>query len=235
MNLTCLIVEDLPVAAEYLKRCCEKTGQLEVKAQCGTVNDAIHFLGEHAVDLIFLDVEIPGGLGFQVLDNLSYSPQVILTTSKIEYAYNGFEYNVTDFLKKPFTFQRFQEAMRKVNLVSTSRQPAPAPAGGNGEDHIFIKSDGKLVRLKNEDILYIESMGDYVKFVSAERKYVALNTIKNLETKVNAQHFLKVHRSYIVNIDKVDNIRENTLYIRGAEIPVSKACKAEVIKRFRIV
>ena len=233
MNFTCLIVEDLPVAAEYLKRCCEKTGQLDVTAQCGTVDEAIDFLREHVVDLIFLDVEIPGGLGFQVLDNLSYSPQVILTTSKIEYAYNGFEYNVTDFLKKPFTFQRFQEAMRKINLSASARQPAPK--ADNGEDHIFIKSDGKLVRLKNDDILYIESMGDYVKFVSAEKKYVALNTIKNLETKVNAQHFLKVHRSYIVNIDKVDNIRENTLFIKGAEIPVSKACKAEVIKRFKIV
>lgn len=233
MNLSCLIVEDLPVAAEYLKRCCEKTGQLEVKAQCGTVDEAINFLREHAVDLIFLDVEIPGGLGFQVLDHLSYSPQVILTTSKIEYAYNGFEYSVTDFLKKPFTFQRFQEAMRKVDLAASSKKPAQLPK--EGEDHIFIKSDGRLVRLRNDDILYIESMGDYVKFVSLEKKYVALNTIKNLETKVNARHFLKVHRSYIVNIDKVDNIRENTLFIKGAEIPVSKACKAEVIKRFKIV
>ena len=233
MNLSCLIVEDLPVAAEYLKRCCEKTGQLEVKAQCGTVDEAISFLRDHAVDLIFLDVEIPGGLGFQVLDHLSYSPQVILTTSKIEYAYNGFEYSVTDFLKKPFTFQRFQEAMRKVDLVASSKIPAQQQQ--QGEDHIFIKSDGKLVRLRNDDILYIESMGDYVKFVSPEKKYVALNTIKNLETKVNARHFLKVHRSYIVNIDKVDNLRENTLFIKGVEIPVSKACKAEVIRRFRIV
>lgn len=232
MNLSCLIVEDLPVAAEYLKRCCEKTGQLEVKAQCGTVDEAISFLREHAVDLIFLDVEIPGGLGFQVLDHLSYSPQVILTTSKIEYAYNGFEYSVTDFLRKPFTFQRFQEAMRKVDIASSKK---PAQQSPEGEDHIFIKSDGKLVRLRNDDILYIESMGDYVKFVSSEKKYVALNTIKNLETKVNARHFLKVHRSYIVNIDKVDNLRENTLSIKGVEIPVSKACKAEVVKRFKIV
>ncbi|HEX2629085.1 MAG TPA: LytTR family DNA-binding domain-containing protein, partial [Chitinophagaceae bacterium] len=220
-------------AAEYLRRCCEKTGQLDVKAQCGTVDEAINFLRDHAVDLIFLDVEIPGGLGFQVLDHLSYSPQVILTTSKIEYAYNGFEYSVTDFLKKHFTFKRFQEAMRKVDLAASSKKSAPQPQ--EGEDHIFIKSDGKLVRLRNDDILYIESMGDYVKFVSSEKKYVALNTIKNLETKVNARHFLKVHRSYIVNIDKVENLRENTLFIKGVEIPVSKACKAEVIRRFRIV
>jgi DNA-binding LytR/AlgR family response regulator len=231
MNLSCVIIEDLPVAAEYLKRCCEKTGTLDVKAHCTNVHDALQFLNNNTVDLVFLDVEIPGGHGFEILDNLSYSPKVILTTSKIEYAYNGFEYNVTDFLKKPFTYQRFLDAVKKVN----GQAPAGKQKEGSSEDHIFIKSDGKLVRLKNDDILYIESMGDYVKFVSAEKKYVALNTIKNLETKVNTQQFIKVHRSYIVNIGKVDNIRENTLFIRGAEIPVSKACKAEVIRRFNVI
>jgi DNA-binding LytR/AlgR family response regulator len=231
MTLSCVIIEDLPVAAEYLKRCCEKTGILDVKAHCTNVHDALQFLNNNTVDLVFLDVEIPGGHGFEILDNLSYSPKVILTTSKIEYAYNGFEYNVTDFLKKPFTYQRFLDAVKKVN----GETPAGKQKESNEEDHIFIKSDGKLVRLKNDDILYIESMGDYVKFVSAEKKYVALNTIKNLETKVNTQQFIKVHRSYIVNIGKVDNIRENTLFIRGAEIPVSKACKAEVIRRFNVI
>lgn len=231
MNLSCVIIEDLPVAAEYLKRCCEKSGNLDVKAHCTNVHDALQFLNNNTVDLVFLDVEIPGGHGFEILDNLSYSPKVILTTSKIEYAYNGFEYNVTDFLKKPFTYQRFLDAVKKVSGLTA----AAKAKDNNDDDHIFIKSDGKLVRLKNDDILYIESMGDYVKFVSAEKKYVALNTIKNLETKVNTQQFIKVHRSYIVNIGKVDNIRENTLFIKGAEIPVSKACKAEVIRRFNVI
>jgi DNA-binding LytR/AlgR family response regulator len=228
MTLSCVIVEDLEVAVRYLEKCCEKSGIIEVKAHCTNVADAIRFLNETPVDLIFLDVEIPGGHGFEILDQIAYSPKVILTTSKTEYAYNGFEYNVTDFLKKPFTYQRFHDAVKKV-------QHAPARKENSEDDHIFIKSDGKLVRLKNDDILYIESMGDYVKFVSTEKKYVALNTIKNLETKVNHQQFMKVHRSYIVNIGKVDNIRENTLYVKGAEIPVSKACKAEVIRRFNIV
>lgn len=231
MKLSCIIVEDLQVAADYLKNCCEKSGQLEVKAHCTNVTDAIDFLNTNNVDLVFLDVEIPGGKGFDVLDKIAYSPKVILTTSKTEYAYNGFEYNVTDFLKKPFSYQRFSDALKKITeTVSTSKKNE-----ANGDDHIFIKSDGKLVRLKNDDILYIESMGDYVKFVSAEKKYVALNTIKNLETKVNTRQFIKVHRSYIVNISKVDNIRENTLFVKGSEIPVSKACKAEVIRRFNII
>ena len=228
MNMTCIIIEDLPVAAEYLKKCCERSGKLEVKGHATNVKDAITFLNENVVDVIFLDVEMPGGQGFEVLDNIAYSPKIILTTSKTEYAYNAFEYNVSDFLKKPFTYQRFEDALKKVSETSGhKREP--------GEDHIFIKSDGKLIRLKNDEILFIQSMGDYVKFVSADKKYVVLNTIKNLETKVNSQHFMKVHRSYIVNINKIDNIRESTLLIANVEIPVSKAFKSEVIKRFNIV
>lgn len=231
MKLSCIIVEDLQVAADYLKTCCEKSGQLVVKAHCTNVTEAINFLNTNSVDLIFLDVEIPGGQGFDVLDKIAYSPKVILTTSKTEYAYNGFEYNVTDFLKKPFSYQRFSDALKKIDATTTTSKNND----NNDDDHISIKSDGKLIRLKNDDILYIESMGDYVKFVSTEKKYIALNTIKNLETKVNTRQFIKVHRSYFVNISKVDNIRENTLLVKGAEIPVSKASKAEVIRRFNII
>jgi len=230
MNLTCVIVEDLPVAAEYVKRCCEKSGMVDVLAHCMTVKDAIAFLSKNQVDLIFLDVEMPEGRGFDVLDNVSYSSKVILTTSKIEYAYSAFEYNVADFLKKPFTYQRFMEALKKVSQIVT-----PTQKEASDENHIFIKSDGKLVRLKNDDILYIESMGDYVKFTAKEKKYIALNTIKNLETKINTQLFMKVHRSFIVNTSKVDYMDGNKLIIKDSEIPVSKAFRAEVTRRFHTV
>jgi len=229
MSLLCVIVEDLPVAAEYLRKCCEKCGMIEVAALCMTVKDAIAFLSKNDVDLIFLDVEMPEGRGFDVLDNITYSSKVILTTSKTEYAYSAFEYNVTDFLKKPFTYQRFIEAIKKVSV------PAISQKENNGEDHIFIKSDGRLVRLKKDDKLYIESMGDYVKFVVQEKKYIVLNTIKNLETKINSQLFMKVHRSYIVNTNKVDNVHDNRLFIKGSQIPVSKAFKAEVARRFQCI
>jgi DNA-binding LytR/AlgR family response regulator len=229
MSLSCVIVEDLAVAAEYLRKCCEKSGQLEVKAHFTNVKEAIHYLNDHMIDLIFLDVEMPEQNGFELLDQIAYSPRVILTTSKTEYAYNAFEYNVTDFLKKPFTYQRFLEAIKKIKS-----EPEHLPEE-SGDDHIFIKTDGKLVRLKNNDILYIESKGDYVNFVSADKKFLTHNTIKALETRVNRQVFMKVHRSFIVNITKVDNIRENALYINGIEIPISKAHKAEVIGRINII
>jgi DNA-binding LytR/AlgR family response regulator len=231
MTISCVIIEDLAVAAEYLKKCCEKSGELEVKAHFTNVSDASVFLTDNIVDLLFLDVEMPGEPGFTLLDQIPYSPKVILTTSKADYAYNAFEYNVTDFLKKPFTYQRFLLAVQKVAALLEATQPEI----GAGDDHIFIKTEGKLVRLSNDDVLYIESMGDYVRFVTTDKKYIVHNTIKNLEEKMNRKIFMKIHRSYIVNIPKVDNIRENILFIRGLELPISKAHKAEVIQRINIV
>lgn len=230
MNLTCIIVEDLQVAANYLAKCCEKSASVEMKGIFSNVPDALAFLNENSVDLIFLDVEMPGANGFELLDQIAFSPKVILTTSKKDYAYNAFQYNVSDYLMKPFTYQRFLEALQKIQpsreTISTS----------NGSDHIYIKADGKLIRLNNDSILYIESMGDYVKFVTNDnKKYITHNTIKNLEEKVSKQHFLKVHRSYIVNLHKIDDMRENILFIKGNEIPVSKANKADVFKRLNII
>ena len=152
-----------------------------------------------------------------------------MTTSKTEYAYNAFQYNVTDYLKKPFTYQRFLEAIQKVSKKSEQEN-------GNAEqDHLFIKSDGKLIRLHNDDILFIESMGDYVKFITPSKKYITHNTIKNLETKVNPQVFMKVHRSYIVNFTKINDIQENVLFINGNMIPISKTHKSGVMQKINII
>lgn len=230
MNLKCIIVEDLQVAADYLARCCEKSGQIELLAHFPNVAEALVYLNQNSVDLLFLDVEMPGATGFDLLDQLAYFPKVILTTSKEEYAYNAFEYNVTDFLKKPFTYQRFLESIQKVTNPGTENNIT-----STATDHIFIKSDGKLVRLNNDDILFIESMGDYVKFVTGDKKYITHNTIKNLEEKVNRNTFIKVHRSYIINITKIDDIRENDLYIKGNEIPISKSHRPDVMKRLNII
>ncbi len=229
MKYHSIIVEDLPVAAEFLKKFCEKSGMIEVDQHFLNAEDALRFLNDNVVELIFLDVEMPGASGFDLLDQLVYNPQVILTTSKTEYAYDAFQYNVTDYLKKPFTYQRFLEAIQKVSKKSEQLN------GNSDQNHMFIKSDGKLIRLSNEDILYIESMGDYVKFVTPAKKYITHNTIKNLETKVNPQVFMKVHRSYIVNYTKIDDIQENVLFIKGNMIPISKAHKSGVMQKINIL
>ena len=229
MKYSSIIVEDLQTAADFLKKFCERSGILDVQGHFLNAEDALTFLSENLVDLIFLDVEMPGASGFDLMDRLVYTPQVILTTSKTEYAYDAFQYNVTDYLKKPFTYQRFLEAVQKVQVKKEEDDSS------SEKDHIFIKADGKLIRLKNDDILYIESMGDYVKFVTAEKKYITHNTIKNLETKVDPMRFMKVHRSYIVNFSRIDDIQENTLYIKGSMIPISKAHKSKVMQKINIV
>ena len=229
MKIQSIIVEDLQVAADFLKRFCEKCGVVDVMHHFLNAEDALHYLKDNVVDLIFLDVEMPGVSGFELLDQLVYTPQVILTTSKTEYAYNAFQYNVTYYLKKPFTYQRFLEAIQKVSKKSEQEN-------GNAEqDHLFIKSDGKLIRLHNDDILFIESMGDYVKFITPSKKYITHNTIKNLETKVNPQVFMKVHRSYIVNFTKINDIQENVLFINGNMIPISKTHKSGVMQKINII
>jgi len=230
MSMSCVIIEDLQVAAEYTRKCCEKSGLLDVKDHFTNVADALAYLNTTTVDILFLDVEMPGATGFDLLDQLGYSPKVILTTSKPEYAYNAFEYHVIDFLKKPYTYQRFLEALQKAAIKDDNDSQVTS-----SDKHIFIKSDGKLVRLNNEDILYIESMGDYVKFVTADKKYITHNTIKALEEKVDKTCFMKVHRSYIINLTKIDDIRENDLFIKGTEIPMSKAHKQDVLRRLNII
>ena len=232
--LTAVIIEDLNVATEYLKHCCSKSGKIEVLASFTTIGSALTYLNENHVDVVFLDIEMQEDVnGFDLLDRLAYSPKVILTTSNPEYAYNAFEYNVSDFLKKPYTYQRFLNAVEKITTSATSTPIKEESA--KEDDHFYIKADGKLIRLMNDDILYIESMGDYVRFVTNEKKYISHNTIKWLEEKMNASIFLKVHRSFIVNIKKVSNIRENTLYINAQEIPISKANRPEVMKRINIL
>ena len=228
MKINCVIIEDLQVAADYLTRCCEKSGMVEIMAHFADVSNALEFLDHHNADLLFLDVEMPGSTGFELLDKLSYSPQVILTTSKEEYAYNAFQYNVADFLKKPYTYKRFTQALEKVKV------PEQKQTAGH-HDHLFIKTDGKLVRLNHDDILFIESMGDYVRFVTPSKKYVSPNSIRSLADKINQDHFMRVHRSYIVNLLKIDDIIENNLYINGVGIPISKSLRADILKRLTIL
>jgi two-component system, LytTR family, response regulator LytT len=235
--MTSIIVEDIQMAADILRNFCEKSGLVEVKGHFLNVADALQFLDKETVDLIFLDVEMPGAMGFELLDNLTFSPHIVLTTSKAEYAFNAFQYHVNDYLKKPFSYKRFLES---IEIVQKAGQPAAAPAASaaattKDNDHIFIKVDTKLVKLIIKDIVYLESMGDYVRFVTGTKKYITLNTMKNLEEKLNSDTFIKVHRSYIVNISHIDDVQGNVIYMQGNEVPIGKGHREDVMKRLNIV
>lgn len=244
MKLTCIIVEDIQIAADFLRKFCEKSDMVEVKGHFLNVADALEFLDREKVDLLFLDVEMPGATGFDLLDSLTYSPKIILTTSKTEYAFDAFQYHVNDYLKKPFTYKRFLEAIHKLQHQTQNPEPASAPVAQQAvpntaqvtdTDFLFIKAEDKLVKIKKDDILFLESMRDYVKFVTPGKSYITYSTLKNMEEKLIDPIFLKVHRSYIVNITKIDDIRGNIIYLLGNQIPIGKGHKEEVAARLNIL
>jgi len=245
MKITCIIVEDIQIAADFLRKFCEKSDLVEVKGHFLNVADALEFLDRERVDLLFLDVEMPGATGFDLLDSLTYSPKIILTTSKTEYAFDAFQYHVNDYLKKPFTYKRFLEAIQKLTQQQQAQaqfpEPTPIPTTQQSAtttpdtDFLFIKSEDKLIKLKKDDILFLESMRDYVKFVTQGKSYITYSTLKNMEEKLIGPIFVKVHRSYIVNINKIDDIRGNTIYLLGNQVPIGKGHKDEVAARLNIL
>lgn len=238
MKLSCIIVEDIQIAADFLRKFCEKSDLVEVKGHFLNVADALEFLDRERVDLLFLDVEMPGANGFDLLDRLTYSPMIILTTSKTEYAFNAFQYHVNDYLKKPFTYKRFLEAIGKLQqqyAETGQNQTVGVTAGAADSEFLFIKAEDKLTKIKIDDILFLESMRDYVKFVTPSRNYVTYSTLKNMEEKLGGACFLKVHRSYIVNLNKIDDIRGNTIYILGNQIPIGKGHKDGLEGRLNIL
>lgn len=229
MKIKAIIVDDEPIARSFLERYCEKNGNLQVVGSFPDADTALAFLKENETDILFLDVEMPGSSGFQLLDQLLYMPKIILTTSKTDYAFDAFQYNVADYLKKPFTYNRFNEALQKV------MDKEVAVKSDNKQEDIFIKSEGKFTRLNYRDILYIESVGDYVKYYTASKHYLTHSTLKAVEEKMNREHFMKVHRSYIVNLGKIKDIQDYSLVIEGKVIPISKVHRPDIMQRIKVV
>lgn len=229
MNIKCVIVDDEPMARNFLEQYCVKHGNLTVVGSFPDSESALTFLAANEIDVLFLDVEMPDVSGFQLLDRLMYTPKIILTTSKTDYAFDAFQYNVTDYLKKPIPYNRFQESMRKIMDGMNKSIVKPI------SEDVFIKTDGKFIRLSYHDILYIESVGDYVRYFTPARQYLTHSTLKAVEEKMSPKHFIKVHRSYIVNMSKIKDIQDNSIVIDSKVIPISKAMKPLVMTRINAI
>ncbi len=229
MKLKCIIVEDEIMARKSLQRLCEQHDSLLLIAAFENAEDALAFLATEEVDLIWLDVEMPGLSGFGLLENLTSMPQVIMTTTKTEYAFNAYQYQVTDYLQKPITLPRFKVAVEKV-LELNSRKTAISPE----RQEIYVKIEGRYIRLPYADITFVENVGDYVKIFTTKNSYVVHTTMKYLEEKLGNQ-FLRVHRSFIVHLDKIVDIEENNLVIGNKVIPISRANKSELMTRLNML
>ena len=232
MALKTVIIDDEKIAIKSLENLCKKVATLDLKASFEDPIEALNYVTKESIDLMLLDIEMPELTGLELLDKLPSLPQVIFTTSNKEYAYEAFEYEVTDFIKKPITKDRFLKSIQKaVNRDSYLKEIAR----DSNLREIYVRVDGRLVRISIDDILYFENVGDYVKVITVDKVHVINIALKHLHVKLNHPRLLKVHRSYIVNMDKIKDIQENTLVINKKVIPISRAHKAIVMNAINII
>ncbi len=230
--LRTVIVEDEEMAMTHIKRLCSKTEDLEVVDSFTSGFDAMKFLKEdRGIDLILLDVEMPDLTGLDLLKILKDLPQIIFTTSKNEYAVDAFEFQATDFLTKPIQAPRFLQAIERATQLAESRFSA-----ANDLEQIFIRVDGRYIKLDLNEILYVETLGDYVTFVTeGGEKLIVHSTLKNIDEKLKSEKFIKVHRSFIINVTKIVDIEEYNLVISDKVIPISRTLKPVLMKKIQTI
>jgi len=195
--------------------------------------EAFKFLEENNVDVIFLDVEMPKMGGMELLRNLEIQPLVVMITSHDEFALESYEYNVTDFLKKPVTASRFFKTVQKIKAQQNLKENVSNDQ--NKDDYVFIKTDAKLVQIKLDEILWIEALGNYIRFHTENDKHTVLSTMKEIEAKLSIKDFIRVQRSFIVRFDKISTIEDNYVIVKNKEIHIGKAYKEEFNKRLNLL
>jgi two-component system, LytTR family, response regulator len=219
VKVNCIIVEDEPLAMERTKSYVLKLPYLNLLNTFDNALDARLFLKENTVDLIFLDINMGEFSGIQLLENSNIKSDVIITTAYDEYALKGYDLNVTDYLLKPFTFDRFLQAVDKVGNNIIKEQNAP------GKNFIFIKTEYRLEKILLNEILYIEGMRDYRRIFTINKKSMTLKTFKDLEQDIPPAFICRVHRSFMVSLDKIDSIERDRIRIKDIIIPISETYK----------
>ncbi|WP_430973709.1 LytR/AlgR family response regulator transcription factor [Sunxiuqinia rutila] len=225
MRNKCLIVDDEPLARELIYRHAQKFDSLDIVAQCASAEEAAELLREIPVDLMFLDIELPRQSGIQLLKSLHHPPKVIVTTAHREYAMEGFELEVVDYLLKPIRFERFMRAVNKYLQLSTSFQ-ADFQAG---RPFIFVRENKKEVKVPLCDILYIEGLGEYIQIHTKQRKVITKMGLNQVAEKLPSQFFLRIHKSYVICTSHVDAYTNTSLEIAGVELPIGRRYKNEVL------
>jgi two-component system, LytTR family, response regulator len=223
VNLTCLIVEDEPLARNLMTEYVAKIPYLNLIDACSSPLAAIEILRKQPVDLLFLDIQMPEITGISLLKVLQKKPMVILTTAYSEYALEGYELDVIDYLLKPITFERFLRAVEKASQrnTTTSISTSESKPVDVAQPFIFVKDGTKLVKIKWDDILYVEGLKDYVTIHTKQQKIVSLQRIKSLEEQLPSDKFIRIHHSYIIAISAIDIIHKGEVQIGSAQIPIS--------------
>lgn len=233
--LKVIIVDDEPLAQDVLETYIEKIPELNLVQKCSNALEANDALQKHQIDLMFLDIQMPQLTGVDFLKTLSKPPMVIFTTAYPNYALEGFELNALDYLLKPISLERFMKAVNKAldQFGLQHREATGSEAESEGPDFIFVKADKKLVKINYDEILYIEGLKDYVIIRMEKGRVITLQTMKSLEEKLPLAKFKRIHRSYIVNIDKINAIVGNMVEVmekgKAQHLPIGKNYRDELL------
>lgn len=235
MSLQCLVVDDEPLARKLLVDYISKIPSLALVGTCSNPLEAREVLLEKKVDLLFLDIQMPEITGISFLKSLKTHPMVILTTAYSEYALEGYELDVMDYLLKPITFERFLKAIEKV---TTRTEPSRTGNESTPEQSfVFVKDGTKILKIKYEDILYVEGLKDYVVIHTPTKKITSLQRMKAMESELPGSKFIRIHNSFIVALEAIDSIQKNEVLVGGKALPISDGYRKsfmEFIERYKM-
>lgn len=242
--MNCLIIDDEPLAIEVIESYLQKIEGMKVIAKCTNPLEALNVLSKHQVDLVFLDIEMPNLTGIELVKSVDKLPQFIFTTAYPQYALQGFDLNATDYLVKPIPFHRFLKAVTRArekfeikNKRSENNPPKTETAPATEyDDFIFVRADYENVKIYLNDIRYFEGLKDYIKIhlKSSEKSILTLSSFKAIMDKIPSARFLRVHRSYVVNIDYITALQKTRLLLNTTKIPIGETYKEAVLQRLKL-
>lgn len=230
-TIRCLVVDDEPPAREIIRRYIEQVPTLELSGECANAIQALSILQQEAVDLLFLDIRMPQLNGNDFLKTLKHPPKVIFTTAHPEYALEGYDLDIVDYLLKPIPFDRFLKAVNKAYQLSAAKSDNASPGQDKkSESFVYFRADRKMVKVMLQDILYIESMKDYVKIFTSEGTIITKQSISSVEAMLPDKEFVRSHRSFIVATRHIKSFTSDLIEIHNTEIPIGKLFRNEVMK-----
>ena len=232
-KIKCLVIDDELPAREVLEKHISGVEALELAGTCTNAVEALSFLQSNTVDLLFLDIQMPHILGTNFIRTLKNPPKVIFTTAYRKYAIEGFELDAVDYLLKPISFDRFLKAINKIfelNLQNTATPGATENHTEPAQPFLYLRVDRKMVKVLFNDILYIEGLRDYIRIYTTSKIIITKHQLSSLEEMLPADSFLRIHRSYIISINKIDSYNTDTIEIAKKELPIGRLFKHDVIK-----
>lgn len=234
--MNCIVVDDNKMARTAIKLLIDQVDFLDLKQECSTPIEAFNYLKTEDVDLVFLDVEMPGMTGIELIKNLEKRPIIILITSKKDYAVEAFELNVADYIIKPVNLSRFTMAVARAKELFESRDQI-VDISENHKEYIFVRSNSILTKIKLNDIIYIQALGDYVNIHTSDKdkRYTIHCTLKSMEEKLPVSKFYRLHRSYLVAMDHIDTVEDNTAYVGKNYLPIGEQFKKELLRKLNLV